>query len=102
GECSLMLISLKAGGFGLNLTAADFVLHLDPWWNPAVEEQASARAIRIGQTKKVNVLRFISASTIEEEIVKMHEHKKDITEDLLKGTSKASKLSVEDLLKLLK
>ena len=102
GECKLMLISLKAGGFGLNLTAADFVLHLDPWWNPAVEEQASARAIRIGQTKKVNVLRFISTSTIEEEIVKLHTHKKDITEDLLQGTSKASKLSVEDLLKLLK
>lgn len=102
GKCRLMLISLKAGGFGLNLTSADFVMHLDPWWNPAVEEQASARAIRIGQFKKVNVLRFISAGTIEEEIVKMHAHKKDITEDLLKGTSKASRLSVEDLINLLK
>ena len=102
GKTPLMLISLKAGGYGLNLTAADFVLHLDPWWNPAVEEQASARAIRIGQKNKVTVLRFITASTIEEEITKLHEHKKDITEDLLKGTSKASQLSIEDLLKLIK
>ena len=102
GKCSLMLISLKAGGFGLNLTAADFVLHLDPWWNPAVEEQASARAIRIGQDKKVNVLRFITASTIEEEIVKLHTHKKNITEDLLSGTAAAAKMNIEDLLNLLK
>ena len=102
GKCSLMLISLKAGGYGLNLTAADFVLHVDPWWNPAVEEQASARAIRIGQKKKVNVLRFITASTIEEEIVKLHAHKKNITEDLLSGTAAAAKLSIEDLLNLLK
>ena len=102
GDKRMLLISLKAGGFGLNLTAADFVLHLDPWWNPAVEEQASARAIRIGQNKKVNVLRFISSSTIEEEIVKLHDHKKEITEDLLRGTSKASQLTVEDLLKLIK
>ena len=102
GDCNLMLISLKAGGYGLNLTAADFVLHLDPWWNPAVEEQASARAIRIGQKKKVNVIRFISASTIEDEIVKLHSHKKNITEDLLSGTGAAAKMSIEDLLNLLK
>jgi len=101
GRKNLMLISLKAGGFGLNLTAADFVLHLDPWWNPAVEEQASARAIRIGQQKKVTVIRFITTASIEEEINKLHTHKKDITEDLLKGTSKAAQLSVEDLLKLI-
>jgi len=102
GKNKLMLISLKAGGYGLNLTAADFVLHLDPWWNPAVEEQASARAIRIGQMKKVNVIRFITALTIEDEILKLHAHKKNITEDLLRGTAAAAKLSIEDLLNLLK
>ena len=101
GQRDLMLISLKAGGFGLNLTAADFVIHLDPWWNPAVEDQAAARAVRIGQTKKVNILRFITENSIESEIIKMHDHKRDISDDLLRGTSVASKMSVDDLLKLI-
>jgi SNF2 family DNA or RNA helicase len=102
GQRDLMLISLKAGGFGLNLTAADFILHLDPWWNPAVEEQASARAIRIGQTKKVNIVRFITEDSIEDEILKLHDHKREISDDVLRGTSTASKMTVNDLLKLIR
>ena len=101
GQRDLMLISLKAGGFGLNLTTADFIIHLDPWWNPAVEDQASGRALRIGQTKKVNIVRFITEDSIEDEILKLHEHKRDISDDILRGTSTASKLSVKDLMKLI-
>jgi superfamily II DNA or RNA helicase len=101
GQRDLMLISLKAGGFGLNLTTADFIIHLDPWWNPAVEDQASGRALRIGQTKKVNIVRFITEDSIEDEILKLHEHKREISDDILRGTSTASKLSVKDLMKLI-
>ncbi|NQZ57526.1 MAG: DEAD/DEAH box helicase, partial [Lentisphaeraceae bacterium] len=97
----VMLISLKAGGFGLNLTAADFVIHLDPWWNPAAEDQASGRALRIGQTKNVTILRFIMRDSIEEDILKMHEHKREISDDILKGTKAASRMTTDDLLKLL-
>ena len=64
----LFLISLKAGGLGLNLTAADYVIHLDPWWNPAIEEQASDRAYRIGQQNPVTVYRLIAEGTIEEKL----------------------------------
>ena len=65
----MFLISLKAGGFGLNLTGADMVIHFDPWWNPAVMEQASDRAYRIGQMKNVQVIRLASKGTIEEKIL---------------------------------
>ena len=71
----LFLISLKAGGRGLNLVSADTVIHYDPWWNPAVEEQASDRAHRIGQTKSVFVYKLIAADTVEERIVEMQERK---------------------------
>ena len=101
GGASCMLISLKAGGVGLNLTAADHVIHMDPWWNPAVEDQAAARAVRIGQKNKVNIVRFISKGTIEEDIIKLHENKRNLADDLLRGTSRASKLSVDDLLNLI-
>ena len=69
GDMPLFLISLKAGGLGLNLTAADYVIHLDPWWTPAIEDQASDRAYRIGQQKLVTIYRIIAADTIEEIII---------------------------------
>ncbi|MCW5199073.1 DEAD/DEAH box helicase, partial [Desulfobulbus sp. F3] len=72
GEGDLFLISLKAGGLGLNLTAADYVIHMDPWWNPAVEDQAADRAHRIGQKRPVTVYRLVTANTIEEKIVRLH------------------------------
>jgi SNF2 family DNA or RNA helicase len=75
GEVPLFLISLKAGGRGLNLTSADTVIHYDPWWNPAVEDQASDRAHRIGQTKSVFVYKLIAADTVEERIVELQERK---------------------------
>ena len=75
GEVPLFLISLKAGGRGLNLVSADTVIHYDPWWNPAVEDQASDRAHRIGQTKSVFVYKLIAADTVEERIVEMQERK---------------------------
>jgi len=74
----VFLISLKAGGFGLNLTAADMVVHFDPWWNPAVEAQATDRAYRIGQTKPVNVYKLVTRGTVEEKILKLQEKKKQL------------------------
>ncbi|THB77970.1 MAG: DEAD/DEAH box helicase, partial [Desulfobulbaceae bacterium] len=76
GEGDLFLISLKAGGLGLNLTAADYVIHMDPWWNPAIEDQASDRAHRIGQTRPVTIYRLVCKNTIEEKIVKLHQEKR--------------------------
>ena len=78
GDMPLFLISLKAGGLGLNLTAADYIIHLDPWWNPAIEEQASDRAYRIGQKRPVTVYRLIAKNTIEEKIIDLHKTKKDL------------------------
>jgi superfamily II DNA or RNA helicase len=83
GEGTLFLISLKAGGFGLNLTAADYVVIADPWWNPAAEDQASGRAHRIGQQRPVTVYRLISAGTIEERIVELHQHKRELADGVL-------------------
>jgi SNF2 family DNA or RNA helicase len=102
GEGDIFLISLKAGGSGLNLTAADYVIHMDPWWNPAVEEQASDRAHRIGQTRPVTIYRLIAKNTIEEKIVALHKHKRDLADKLLSGNEAVSKLSVDDMLTLLK
>jgi SNF2 family DNA or RNA helicase len=102
GEGDIFLISLKAGGSGLNLTAADYVIHMDPWWNPAVEEQASDRAHRIGQTRPVTIYRLITQHTIEEKIVALHQHKRDIADNLLAGNEAVTKLSVADMLNLLK
>ena len=102
GTGDLFLISLRAGGQGLNLTAADYVLHLDPWWNPAVEDQASDRAHRIGQTRPVTVYRFVMRDTIEEKIVDLHASKRGLAEDLLEGTDLSGKISVEELLALLR
>jgi superfamily II DNA or RNA helicase len=102
GEGDLFLISLKAGGFGLNLTAADYVLHLDPWWNPAVEDQASDRAHRIGQQRPVTIYRLVTENTIEEKIVKLHADKRELADSLLEGTEMSGKLSAEELLELIK
>lgn len=102
GEGELFLISLKAGGTGLNLTAADYVIHMDPWWNPAVEDQASDRVHRIGQKRPVTVYRLVTENTIEEKILALHHDKRDLADSLLEGTDSSSKLSAEDLLNLLK
>jgi len=102
GEGELFLISLKAGGTGLNLTAADYVLHLDPWWNPAVEDQASDRAHRIGQQRPVTVYRLVSENTIEEKIVALHHQKRELADQLLAGTNLSAKLSVEEMVDLIK
>ncbi len=102
GESDLFLISLKAGGLGLNLTAADYVIHMDPWWNPAIEDQASDRAHRIGQTRPVTIYRLICKNSIEEKIVKLHQEKRDLAGSLLEGSDISAKMSTEDLLDLIK
>ncbi|MBX3182057.1 MAG: SNF2 helicase associated domain-containing protein [Polyangiaceae bacterium] len=92
------LISLKAGGSGLNLTAADTVIHFDPWWNPAVEDQASDRAHRIGQSKVVSVYRLVAGGTIEEKILQLKQKKKDLVASVLtEDAGGAKKLTQEDL-----
>jgi superfamily II DNA or RNA helicase len=102
GEGELFLISLKAGGTGLNLTAADYVIHLDPWWNPAVEDQATDRAHRIGQERPVTVYRLVASGTIEEQILEMHADKRELVAGVLDGTDRAAKMETEDLIRLIK
>lgn len=98
GKVSLFLISLKAGGIGLNLTAADTVIHYDPWWNPAVENQATDRAYRIGQDKPVFVYKLITAGTVEEKIIEMQVKKRKLMDSLFDPMAKAStKLSASDI-----
>jgi len=101
GEGDVFLISLKAGGTGLNLTAADYVIHLDPWWNPAVEDQASDRAHRIGQYQPVTIYRLVAADTIEDRIVELHQRKRDLADSLLSGNEVPASVSAEDLLRLM-
>ncbi len=101
GKGEVFLISLKAGGTGLNLTAADYVIHLDPWWNPAVEDQATDRVHRIGQQRPVTVYRLVTENTVEEKILKLHETKRDLADSLLDGTDTSGKLSADDLLALI-
>ena len=102
GSTDLFLISLKAGGVGLNLTAADYVIHMDPWWNPAVEDQASDRVHRIGQTKPVTIYRLVTKDTIEDKIVDLHKNKRDLADSLLEGTEAATKVTADELIGLLK
>lgn len=102
GSAELFLISLKAGGTGLNLTAADYVVHLDPWWNPAVEDQASDRAHRIGQERPVTIYRLIMQDSIEERILALHRDKRDLASDILEGGEVSARLSEEDLLGLIR
>jgi len=101
-KCPLFLISLKAGGVGLNLTAADYVFILDPWWNPAVEAQAVDRAHRIGQTKRVFAYRLIVKDTVEEKILELQRGKRDLADAIISGeNSVLANLSAEDLAMLL-
>lgn len=95
------LISLKAGGYGLNLTAADYVLHLDPWWNPAVEMQASDRAHRIGQDKPVFVYKFIARDTVEEKILQLQERKRELVQQLISSEGSFFKSLTKDDVKTL-
>ncbi|MEI6443136.1 MAG: DEAD/DEAH box helicase [Nostocales cyanobacterium ELA583] len=101
GEGDVFLISLKAGGTGLNLTAADYVIHTDPWWNPAVEDQASDRAHRIGQQRPVTIYRLVAKDTIEDKIVELHHQKRDLADSLLEGTDMSGKISTDALLQLI-
>ena len=82
----VFLISLKAGGFGLNLTQADYVFLCDPWWNPAVENQAVDRAHRLGQNRRVNVYRLVATGTIEEHVLALQERKRELIDQVLQGT----------------
>ncbi|MCU1759858.1 DEAD/DEAH box helicase [Pseudomonas sp. 14P_8.1_Bac3] len=102
GVGDIFLISLKAGGSGLNLTAADYVIHLDPWWNPAVEDQASDRAHRMGQQRPVTIYRLVTENSIEEQIVGLHGRKRDLADSLLDGGEISAKLDADALLELLK
>jgi len=96
--CTVFLISLKAGGTGLNLTAADTVIHFDPWWNPAVEDQATDRAHRIGQTKVVTAYRLVAAGTIEEKILQLKAKKRELVSSVLtEDAGGAKKLTKSDL-----
>jgi SNF2 family DNA or RNA helicase len=98
GKAPLFLISLKAGGTGLNLTAADTVIHYDPWWNPAVENQATDRAHRIGQTKSVFVYKLITLGTVEEKILALQKRKRDLVAGLMDDNRKdMPQLTAEDL-----
>ena len=101
GEAQVFFISLKAGGLGLNLTAANYVIHLDPWWNPAIEQQATDRAYRIGQKRNVTVYHLIAADTIEEKILRLHKTKRDLADALLQDQNNTHALTLEDLRELL-
>ena len=98
GEIPLFLISLRAGGTGLNLTAADTIIQYDPWWNPAVEQQAASRAHRMGQEKPVFVYKMISKGTVEEKILGMQSKKQALADRLLSNQGTIStKLELEDI-----
>ena len=101
-DTSVFCISLKAGGTGLNLTGADIVIHYDPWWNVAVENQATDRAHRIGQKNVVTVYKLIAKGTIEEKIIKLQQMKKELAEEILSGDEiKTASSQREELLELL-
>ena len=101
GRAQVFLISLKAGGSGLTLTEADYVYVMDPWWNPAAEEQAIDRAHRIGQTKKVNVYRMVATDTIEAKVVELQDRKRQLISSVMNGTGTGARLSEADLRGLL-
>jgi superfamily II DNA or RNA helicase len=102
GAADVFLISLKAGGFGLNLTAADYVIHLDPWWNPAVEDQAAARAHRIGQRQPVTSVRLVARGTIEEAVLGLHAAKRALAAGVLEGSDVAASLGTDELIDLIR
>ncbi len=100
GDIRMFLISLKAGGLGLNLTAANYVILLDPWWNPSIEEQAIDRAYRIGQTQDVTVIRMLAEHTIEQKIVKLQDKKRHISDHILQGAGSSNTLTYEEILEM--
>lgn len=101
GDCPFFIISLKAGGLGLNLTGANYIIHLDPWWNPAIEQQATDRAYRIGQEQKVTAYHLVASHTIEEKIIRLHETKRNLADALLDGTEMSHKLTAKELMEML-
>jgi SNF2 family DNA or RNA helicase len=101
-ETRVFLISLKAGGTGLNLTAADYVFMLDPWWNPAAENQAISRAHRIGQDKKVFVYRFLSRDTIEEKIQQLQHRKSAMADLFINNNNPFRSIRQEEIFELFK
>lgn len=102
GEYDVFCISLLAGGTGLNLTSASYVIHTDPWWNPAAEEQATSRAHRMGQTEPVTVYRLVTRGTIEEAVLAMHASKKELASAVLEGKGSAKAITSTELLDLLR
>ena len=101
GRGKIFLLSLKSGGTGLNLTGADTVIHYDPWWNPAVEDQATDRAYRIGQTKTVHVMKLVTHGTIEEKILSLKDRKKQLVEAVIQsGETLITKMSQQELVEL--
>ncbi|MDC8785555.1 DEAD/DEAH box helicase [Roseateles koreensis] len=102
GEGEVFLISLKAGGFGLNLTMADYVLIVDPWWNPAAEDQATGRAHRMGQKRPVTVYRLVTAGSVEERIIDLHRDKRGLADGILEGQDDAAVLDAKALAALLR
>jgi SNF2 family DNA or RNA helicase len=102
GEVDAFFLSLKAGGTGLDLVRASAVVHLDPWWNPAVEDQATDRAHRIGQTEPVTVVRLLARDTIEEQMLEVHHDKRQLVDAVLAGTDAAGALSVDELMQLVR
>jgi superfamily II DNA or RNA helicase len=101
GDGDVFLLSLKAGGVGLNLTAADYVIHLDPWWNPAVEQQATDRAHRIGQSRPVTVYKLVVAGSIEEQILALHGAKRELVDAVLEDHDQPQRIGVDELIALL-
>ena len=100
GKCPVFLLSLKAGGTGINLTSATYVIHMDPWWNPAVEDQATDRAHRIGQDKPVTVYRLLAKNTIEEKILELHQSKRNLADQIISEQA-SSKLNIEEVVDLI-
>ena len=101
GHKDFFLISLKAGGTGITLTEADYVIHLDPWWNPAIEDQATDRAYRMGQTKPVTVYRLITKNSVEDTIVKLHQSKRSLAESILGDADQTASIDLEALQNLI-
>ncbi|MDE5856538.1 MAG: SWF/SNF helicase family protein, partial [Anaeroplasmataceae bacterium] len=97
----IFMISLKAGGTGLNLTGADMVIHLDPWWNVSAENQATDRAYRIGQTKNVHVIKLVCMNSIEEKVMLLQHLKSDLADQILLNQGQKISLSKEDILELI-
>jgi SNF2 family DNA or RNA helicase len=98
----IFVLTLGTGGLGLNLTAANHVFHFDRWWNPAVEDQASDRAHRMGQTRPVTIYRLVTQNTIENKIVQLHQQKRELAKNLLEGSEMSGKMSVDDMYNLIK